>query len=320
MTTAHMTTAHMTTAQQCPVCPEPIELDQGRTLRLRHVAATDADGIEQLYHRLTPEDLLLRFFSAGRPPHRFFERWVALESRGGFGVVVELFDPGNTSDDGPEGNDAHIGPLIVAEAGYAPLDDGDVELGIAVDPAHRGWLGPWMLDALLVHAKARGIQNLQALVKSSNRSMLALARQRGFAVLDHPDWGTVRISMSTDGHTPSWPPLAARPRVLVAADRTRWSGEHLFRTAGFNLAICPAMGAPGRHCPELNGSSCPLVEGADAVVIDLDPKGPRSLELLDELRRRHPDKRIVSTRKPAAHGPTVHVPLAELLADLGDIG
>ena len=38
---------------------------------------------------------------------------------------------------------------LVGEAGYTLLSDGDGELAITVDPEWRGWLGSWLLDALV---------------------------------------------------------------------------------------------------------------------------------------------------------------------------
>lgn len=271
----------------CPLCGAPVDLDGGRHLQIRHASHADVAALDTLYRQLSTTDLLRRFFTAGHPPEQFIERWTDIEQRGGLLLVAEETDADST--------------LVVAEAGYSVLDDGDGELGITVDPAHRGWLGPWLLDALLRHAHDRGIVNMQAVVRSDNQLMLALAKRRGYAVLDHPDWGTVHLTMPTEGHTPSWPPIRDRPRVLVEGIRTRWTGEDRLRAAGFDVVICPSSWArdrgtdtPGGHrCPVSDGEPCPLISGADAVIIDTPSEEPSTQTFLTAVRSLYPDVPLI---------------------------
>jgi RimJ/RimL family protein N-acetyltransferase len=293
--------------RRCELCPDPVDIEPGVRLVLRHSAPADGPQIEQLYRRLPVEDLLMRFFSAGMPPDSFFERWSSLAAGQGLGLVAEL-----TDDDGTR---------LVGEAGYSVQDDGDAELGIAVDPGYRGWIGPWILAALLDHAHDRGIHNMQALVRSDNRPMISLAQHRGFAVLEHPDWGTVRLTMSTAGHTPSWPPIRRRPRVLVAAERTRWPGEEQLRQSGFDLAICPGLHdiesrSHAAFCPAKRDGRCPLVAGADAVVVDLPTVDPRYAAVRDYLQRIHPEARVVDAYSDGVSGPSRRRNPAELIDEV----
>jgi hypothetical protein len=98
---------------------------------------------------------------------------VSVGSRtGGYGVVATV---------GADTAGADAG-RIVGEANYVPLANGDGELGMVVAADQRGWLGPYMLDAL-VDAAAHGVPNLEAAVLVTNRSMLTLVRSRGYATL-----------------------------------------------------------------------------------------------------------------------------------------
>ncbi len=260
-----------------------VELSDGRRLVVRAARPGDAEGVAALYGRLSVPDLEARFFSAHQPGDAVVEGWVSIADHGGLMLVAEV-----VAEDGS--------PSIVAEAGYALLPNGDGELGITVDPGWRGWLAPWLLDALAERAAASGVANLEADVLLRNRKMLALLGHRGRAVVDHPDWRQIRLVISTTGRTPSWPEKGPeRPHVLVAEPHSRWADESAARAQGFDVRTCPGPDGPRPHCPVLEGRPCPLVEGADAIVFALPAEDPRSAEILADHRRRHPDLEIVMT-------------------------
>ncbi|MEO1060117.1 MAG: hypothetical protein AAFZ07_01775 [Actinomycetota bacterium] len=258
-----------------------MQLGDGRILTVRCAEPGDAAGVSALYSRLALGDLEARFFSCRRPPELVIEAWVSIADRGGLTLVAEIDD-----------EDGH-GPLIVAEAGYALLPNGDGELGITVDPDWRGWLAPWLLDALVGEAAANGVANLEAEVLVRNRKMVTLLRHRGEAVVDRPDWQHVRLVISTTGRTPSWPQRSEGHRLLVAEPRGRWPGQRDAERHGLEVRTCPGPDGPRPHCPALEGRPCPLVEGADAIVFALPGDDPRSDQILAELRRRHPERTIV---------------------------
>lgn len=291
----------------CPICGSPIVLDDATTLRVAHLTAADGPALEQLHQTLSPTDVNLRFFTGTKPPARFFERWASMGEHGGLDLGAYLDTDGGTT--------------LVAEAGYALQSDGDGELGITVDPTCRGWLGPWLLDLLLSHAADRGVPNIQAVVLGENRAMMAMAAKRGYAVLGHPEWGKIRLTMSTSGHTPSWPRPHRRPRVLIESDRTRWVGEDELRHAGLDVAVCGGACQETGHCPVLKGEACPLVEGADAVVVDLPPGDPRFAELVNAERLVHPAVRLISGYVAQGQGDDIQQRRSgeEVLAELADL-
>lgn len=149
-----------------------VELEDGRVLVVRTARSDDVDGLAAMYDELSDEDIYLRFFTPHRPERDLFERIVHADEKGGAALVAEVVD-----DDGA---------TIVADAWYSMLPDGDGELAITVAPSWRGWLGSYLLDALLELAAARGVRNLQAEILLRNRGMLALVRRRGCVTVAVP--------------------------------------------------------------------------------------------------------------------------------------
>jgi hypothetical protein len=253
-----------------------VRLPDGAVLTVRAVTPADVDGVEGLYDGLSDDDRYRRFFSGFRPPRPFFERLTTVVDRGGYGVVASLDDaaaPGAPADGGSR---------IVGEASYEVLPNGDGELGMAVAADQRGWLGPFLLDALAEAAASRGVPNLEADVLVTNSRMLTLLRSRGYATVDSDDWSALRLVVGTAGHTPTWPlggPGGAtddRPRVLVEAPGGRWHAEAEAGEAGLQVVACSGPGGTRRpRCPVLAGRPCPLAAGADAIVVSNVPDDDR---------------------------------------------
>jgi RimJ/RimL family protein N-acetyltransferase len=225
--------------------------------------------LASLYAGLSTDDLHLRFFSVYKPSRTFLEHLANAAAEGGYGLVAVVGDP-----DG----------RIVAEADYFLLPNGDGEMAIIVAPDWRGWLGPYLLDALIDAAAARGVPNLEAEVLVENRQMVALIRHRGYASLDGTDFMTLRVSIGTAATAPTWPGPHDRPRVLAEVGGGRWTREQALRQAGLQVIVCPGPQA-GRaaHCPAVEGKPCPLVQGADVVVCSLAPGDERA----DQVRAAH---------------------------------
>ena len=175
-------------------------------MTVRNSDPDDVSGLTELYDGLSLDDRYHRFFS-GSMPKDFVEKWIHVTEQGGVGLVAVV---------------ANGGEHIVAEAGVALLPDGDGELALTVAREWRGWLGPFLLDALVQEAAARGIPNLQAEILVDNGAMFSLVRSRGYAILDHGDWSSVRVTIGTAGYPPDWPEADDRPRVLVETPGGRW--------------------------------------------------------------------------------------------------
>lgn len=243
---------------------------------VRDAVPGDVAGLRCLYDGLRDEDRHRRFFSSYRPDRAFLEGLVDAPRRGGCQLVA-VEEPGGT---------------LVGEAGYVLLPNGDGELAITVARDARGWLGPWLLDALLEAAAAAGVPNLEADVLVTNRPMLELLRSRGTAMMQHEDVSAIRLLVGTGGRAPSWPGRHDRPRVLVETPGGRWHAEDAAVAAGMDVLACPGprrrAETPAR-CPALQGEPCPLVQGADAVVISRPPPEERWQALHEAHARLHPD-------------------------------
>jgi hypothetical protein len=153
----------------------------------------------------------------------------------------------------------------------------------------RGWLGPYLIDALVTVAAARGISTLEAEVLLENRPMQAILRRRGAVTMDRPDWTVAQVAIGTGAGPPAWPPTGRRIRVLVEAPPGAWRGAKAAREAGMAVAECPGPGDRPDRCPALRGEPCPLADEADVIVLALPPSDSRVSELLSAHRARRPD-------------------------------
>jgi hypothetical protein len=228
-------------------------LPRGATLVVRPVTRHDIDDLDALYAGLDEEARYRRFFSIYRPDRRFFVRLSRVGERGGAGLVAVVID-----DPGRAGR-------LVGEASYELLPNGSGELAITVDQHWRGWLGPYLLDALIEVAAARGVENIEADVLMTNRPMLALIRARGHVLLPTDDWTFLRARFGTGTEMPTWPGSHDRMRVLVEGT-SRWRRADDAEAAGISVTAC-AGPCRNDRCPALHDRECPLVSGADVVVL-----------------------------------------------------
>lgn len=160
-----------------------VSLSGDRTLTVRTVTEADVEGLDALFGGLSDEDGYYRFFSLSRPPRTFVEQLARAEDEGGYRLVAVVSGP----EDGPRDK-------VVAEAGYALLPDGNGEFALTVAAGWRGWLGPFLLDAIVAAAAVRHVPNLQADILKSNIRMLALLTRRGYATL-HREASELRIAI-----------------------------------------------------------------------------------------------------------------------------
>lgn len=161
-----------------------VRLSGGRTLTVRAVCEADVDGLDALFEGLSDEDRYYRFFGMSHPGRAFLERLARPAEEGGYRLVAVL---------------AGAADRLVAEAGYALLPDGNGEFAVTVAAGWRGWLGPYLLDALVSAAAARGVPTLQADILVTNVRMLALLAHRGYVTLSH-EASELRVAIDAAGH------------------------------------------------------------------------------------------------------------------------
>ena len=159
---------------------DTVSLPDGRTLTVRTVTEADVEGLDALFEGLSDDDRYYRFFGLSHPGRKFLEQMTRAEDEGGYRLVAVVSGP----EDG-----------LVAEAGYAILPDGNGEFALTVAAGWRGWLGPYLLDALVAAAAARGVPNLQADILLGNVPMLALISKRGYVTIDRDQVSEVRVAI-----------------------------------------------------------------------------------------------------------------------------
>lgn len=253
-----------------------VALPDGRTLMIRPVGLDDVEALGALYDGLTVEDLHNRFFSVFHPDQEFLERLATVAERGGCGLVAVV-----SATDDEDGR-------LVAESSYQLLANGDGELAITVARDWRGWLGTFLLDALIETASARDVPNLEADILVTNTPMVRLARARGVATMPSDDWVSERLLMGTAGRVPVWPVGDERPRVIVEVPGGRWHAAVAARSAGLQVLSCSGPRGRRARCPVLDGESCPLAVGADAIVVSHAPDDDEWKAVSDAHPRLHP--------------------------------
>jgi hypothetical protein len=164
-----------------------ISLSGGRTLTVRTVTEADVEGLDALFEGLSDDDRYYRFFEMSGPGRKFIEQMTRVEEEGGFRLVAIV---------------SGAADRLVAEAGYAILPDGNGEFAVTVASGWRGWLGPYLLNAVVAVAAARGVPNLQADILVTNIRMLALISSRGYVRL-HREGSEMRVAIAAARPCPS---------------------------------------------------------------------------------------------------------------------
>jgi hypothetical protein len=199
-----------------------VVLPGGMVLLVRRVVPADVGGLTALYRDVTAGDVATppSLGQASQAP--LPERVATVESRGGFGVVAVIRLPeaalvGDRSDG--ERNPAtwdRVDPdRCIGQASYERLASADGEMSMAVAPAWRGWLGGFLLDALVDAAASRGVPNLETAVAASDVALRAALTARGLGT----DPATERVILGTHGTTPTGAGAPDPHSVLPAAAR-----------------------------------------------------------------------------------------------------
>ena len=153
----------------------------GSTLRLRGTTPNDLADIESFYDALSPESLYMRFH--GVPNVGLAAR--AYADAGGVERVALI---------------GRHGDRVVAAASYDLLREpgtAEVAFAVAEDFRRRG-AATRMLEQLAEVGARRGIRRFDAEVLSTNRAMLSVFEQAGFAVRRHGLGGEVTVSLDIE--------------------------------------------------------------------------------------------------------------------------
>jgi acetyl coenzyme A synthetase (ADP forming)-like protein len=164
----------------------------GRTVRIRPIRAHDSEKVLQLYERLSPESMYLRFFSpVPAEMARRTERLTQVDQDEHVVIVAELGDD------------------LVAMARYDRQPPGDAaEVAFVVDDDHQSrGLGTLLLEHLAAIGRDQGIRQFVATTLPQNHRMLEVFRDAGYEVASRFEQGAIDVSFAID---PTGASLAAQ--------------------------------------------------------------------------------------------------------------
>lgn len=236
---------------------------------IRHVLPSDEERLWHFLSGLSERSRYMRFFRYHTKLDVEARALATCEQDGGIGLVA-----------------VEARGEIVAHAHLFQSDDGLLEMGIAVadDHQHQG-LGGELLESLGHAAREQSILAYRAVVLSSNGPMLRLLGSIGSVIADC-DTDFFDLLVGTGGAMPSWPrPRGGRPRVLVEGRGWYSSAESdILTSLGCEILRCTGR-LPAHICPLISGGSCPLVDGADLVVVAFRSGDPNRAVLEQHLSR-----------------------------------
>ena len=229
-------------------------LRDGSVATVRATSAADAPALEEFFRQLSEESRMLRFFTAGDPPHDLVAR------------LSDSSDPSRTLTLVVE-----RASQIIATASYIAVGSDTAEVAFAVADGFQGkGLGTALLERLAAAAVSRGFHRFEATTLAHNARMLEVFRDSGFEIRSQSSEGgciDVQLSLSASAAgaareeqrhrlatVASLRPLLAPKAVAVigASRRTSAIGRRVLDaivSAGFNGAIYPV----NPHAGEIAG-------------------------------------------------------------------
>lgn len=168
-----------------------VALADGRTVRIRPITPDDADALHDMWQRLSPETIRLRFFAPRSMTRAGIEYFTHLDMRDRFALVAE-----------------QQGRVIGVARFDRLVDDPEAaEFAVLVEDAEQGrGVGTALLRALLSPAADLGITRFVGEVLSENRRMLEVLTDAGLEPRMRHEGSVVRTEFTT---TPTESFLAA---------------------------------------------------------------------------------------------------------------
>ena len=167
-----------------------IPLRDGTHVRLRPIRPDDADPLVRMHHRLAPEDIRARFHGMMRDLEpALLARLTQIDYDREMAVIAFA-----------DGDDDPLGVVRI----NADPDNASAEFAIVVrSDWHGRGLGTAMMNAIIAHARQRGIGELVGSVLQDNRPMLTMMRELGFdATHAGMNEMTVRLDLTGEHRSP----------------------------------------------------------------------------------------------------------------------
>lgn len=177
------------------IMPYPNELEthyqsrNGHAYDIRPIRAEDEPLLEQFYHRLSPESLRLRFFSARRQfDHRELARFTQIDYDREMAFVA-----------------LREGALYGVVRVWIDADDVAAEFSVIIDDNCRGeGLALRLMQGIIDYLTKRGVLQIFGTVLPHNTGMLKLAERLGFSARHNLDEGVVEVGRNLNPMKYAW--------------------------------------------------------------------------------------------------------------------
>ncbi len=156
---------------------ETLPWENGGTLTLRPIKPEDEARHLDFFHKLDPEDVRMRMFSARRNlEHTELARLTQIDYQREMAFVATITNA--------EGEEETIGSV----RGISDPNNEEAEFAVIVRSdmkgKHLGWI---LMDKLIRYLRANGTHRVVGTILKENSGMLDLARGLGFTITRHPD-------------------------------------------------------------------------------------------------------------------------------------
>jgi acetyltransferase len=180
---AHMRVSHSARRHRLAIRPYPKALEEtlvlhdGREVLARPIRPEDEMQHQELFARLSPEDVRMRFFNHVRElKHSHMARFTQIDYDREMAFIAVA--------DGPEGRPETLGVVRTV----TDPDNRRAEFAIIVRPDLKGsGLGRLLLEKMIRYCRSRGTHELSGEVLAINQPMLRLARRLGMVVTPVPE-------------------------------------------------------------------------------------------------------------------------------------
>jgi acetyl coenzyme A synthetase (ADP forming)-like protein len=200
-----------------------IALRDGTTLHVRPVRPDDELRLRDFLERLSPEDRVMRFFSAGTNVAAAARDAADVDYEDRYGIVAVGGD----------------GETVLAHGCFVRTSGREAEVAFAVDGSLRGeGVATAMLAHLADAAREAGIDRITAVVLPQNRAMLDVFRESGLHPEVRVDHGDVQVSMPVVMDAEAWERYDRRD-----AEAARAAVSHVLRPS--SVAVVGASDRPG---------------------------------------------------------------------------
>lgn len=195
-------------------------LKDGSTVRIRPVHPDDEDAVRDLFHRLSPRSVYLRFH---RPIPAVSEedvrRFTHVDYDKDFALVATL---GEAPDE-----------RIIALGHYGRTDGDRSEVAFTVEDSHQGrGIATQLLDHLAAVARTKGIRVFEADVLGENVSMMEVFRDSGYPLESRLKYGTLHVAFPIAETAEAEEKAAEREMIAAAASLSVFFQPHSVAVIG----------------------------------------------------------------------------------------